>query len=110
MLADEKKSSSVFLIGHERRLSFFEILCVYKMEENLDSSQSIKWDESEILGRGCQGTVVFAGHFNRHPVAVKRILLTNTQLVQRELEALIDCRGHPRILHLYHVEKDSQFL
>lgn len=98
----------VLLIGHERRL---HSLCrVYKMEAIWSSSKSIKWDETDILGRGCQGTVVFRGHFNSKPVAVKRILLTNIQLVKRELDALLDCSGHPHILQLFHVEQDTEFL
>lgn len=80
------------------------------MEKIGSSSKSIKWDENDILGRGCQGTVVFAGHFNGQPVAVKRILLTNIQLVKRELDALLKCTDHPRILQLFHVEEDAQFL
>ncbi|XP_057370166.1 serine/threonine-protein kinase/endoribonuclease IRE1-like [Daphnia carinata] len=79
------------------------------MESRWSSTKSIKWDEADILGRGCEGTVVFAGHFNDEPVAVKRILLTNVQLVERELKALFHCR-HPRILQLLHVEQEHPFL
>ena len=73
------------------------------------SSKSIKWDEEALLGRGCQGTVVHAGQFNGRQVAVKRILLHNAQLVQRELDALLSLR-HPHIVKLYYVEKDTLFL
>ncbi|KAI9565352.1 hypothetical protein GHT06_009144 [Daphnia sinensis] len=79
------------------------------MEKRWGNNRSIKWDETNILGRGCEGTVVFAGHFNGQPVAVKRILLTNVQLVERELEALLHCK-HPRILQLLHVEQEHPFL
>lgn len=79
------------------------------MEDRLNTGRSIKWDEQNILGRGCEGTVVFAGHFAGQPVAVKRILLTNVQLVEREREALIHC-SHPRILKLLHVEEEPPFL
>ncbi|KZS06963.1 Serine/threonine-protein kinase/endoribonuclease IRE2 [Daphnia magna] len=79
------------------------------MERRWSTNRSIKWDEGNILGRGCEGTVVFAGHFNGQPVAVKRILLTNVQLVERELEALLHCK-HPRILQLLHVEQEHPFL
>lgn len=77
--------------------------------ERWSTSRSIKWDENDILGRGCEGTVVFSGHFDGKEVAVKRLLLTNLQLVERELEALLHF-SHPRILQLYHVEKESPFL
>lgn len=98
----------VFPSGHERELH--SVCRVFKMEKIWSNSKSIKWDESNILGQGCQGTVVFSGHFDGQPVAVKRILLTNTQLVKRELNALVECSGHQHILQLYHVEHDAQFL
>jgi serine/threonine-protein kinase/endoribonuclease IRE1 len=72
-------------------------------------AKSIKWNEEALLGRGCQGTVVYAGQFNGRQVAVKRILLHNAQLVQRELDALLSLR-HPHIVELYYVEKDAHFL
>ena len=75
----------------------------------MERTKSLKWDESDILGHGSDGTVVFSGHFNGRPVAVKRVLLTNTQLVARELEALYQC-SHPRIVQLLYVEKDEPFL
>ena len=73
------------------------------------ADKSIKWDEKDILGRGCMGTVVFRGHFNLQQVAVKRIQITNVQHIERELKTLQDC-GHPRVLRLLHFEKDDQFL
>ena len=72
-------------------------------------SRAIKWDEEALLGRGCQGTCVNTGHFNGRQVAVKRILLHNAQLVQREIDALLALR-HPHIVKLYYVEKDQLFL
>ena len=80
------------------------------MKKRWSNSKSIKWDESQILGRGCEGTVVFSGHFNEQPVAVKRVLLTNNvQQVDRELEALLHL-NHPRIVQLFHFEKEFPFL
>lgn len=106
--SDEEAILVCFFNGNDRRLHVF-LQSVLKMEERWCNSRSIKWDESQILGRGCEGTVVFSGHFNGKPVAVKRILLTNTQQVKRELEALLHC-SHPRILQLFYVEKEDPFL
>lgn len=74
-----------------------------------DETSKLVWDKEELLGKGCQGTVVYGGHFGNTPVAVKRILIANEDLIQRELNALKECR-HPRIVQLYDVTYEEQFL
>lgn len=78
------------------------------------SSKKIKVDEiveqAIVLGRGCQGTIVFKGHYDGREVAVKRIQMQNAQTeAGREWEALLSCQHH-RVLKLYKVEVDHNFM
>jgi len=78
------------------------------------SSKKIKVDEiseqAEVLGRGCHGTIVFKGRYDGKEVAVKRIQMQNAQTeAGREREALFSCQHH-RVLQLYKVEEDHNFM
>ena len=75
------------------------------------SGSKLKWDEQQLLGRGCQGTVVYSGFFHSEPVAVKRVILQKDvlQRQQRELDALLQFR-HPYVVQLVHAQLDTVFL
>ena len=78
------------------------------------SLKKIKVDEiveqAIVLGRGCHGTIVFKGRYDGKEVAVKRIQMQNAQTeASREMDALLSCQHH-RVLQLYKVEKDQNFL
>lgn len=63
----------------------------------------------EILGQGCQGTTVYGGSFGEIPVAAKRVLINNQDMMEREANALRECR-HPRIVKLHNIVQEDQFL
>ena len=65
-------------------------------------------DKEDILGSGGYG-VVFAGTYNRIPVAIKRIQLTHdlTDLL-REEDALQKF-NHPNVIKLYLITTDDDF-
>jgi len=78
------------------------------------SSKQIQVDEiseeSQVLGRGCHGTIVFKGRYDGRDVAVKRIQMKNAQIeAGREREALLSCH-HPHVLQLFKVEEDQNFM
>uniref|UniRef100_A0A158P7F7 non-specific serine/threonine protein kinase n=1 Tax=Angiostrongylus cantonensis TaxID=6313 RepID=A0A158P7F7_ANGCA len=60
------------------------------------------YNPSEILGRGCEGTVVYRGKFDGRDVAVKRVISEFVKLVDREADLLRESDTHPH-------ESDSQF-
>lgn len=67
------------------------------------------YNQEDLLGQGCQGTKVYGGQFGKIQVAVKRILTSNHELGEREINGLQQCR-HPRIVDLYQIFREDQFL
>lgn len=63
----------------------------------------------EILGHGCEGTIVFKGKFDNRDVAVKRLLPGCFSLADREVELLRESDQHPNVVRYFCTETDSQF-
>lgn len=75
----------------------------------IDKSMSdIKVDinESEILGYGSAGTVVYGGTFQSRQVAVKRVLKSHNVLASKEIEILLKV-DHPCILKYLFYQEDK---
>ncbi|PIO53543.1 hypothetical protein TELCIR_25117, partial [Teladorsagia circumcincta] len=53
------------------------------------------YNPSEVLGRGCEGTVVYRGKFDGRDVAVKRVVSEFVRLVDREADLLRESDTHP---------------
>lgn len=64
----------------------------------------------KILGHGSQGTVVFLGHLNSRPVAIKRMLLQFSCVAEREMSLLIRSDGHPNVVRYFLNETHGEFV
>lgn len=69
----------------------------------------VHYDASDVLGTGCQGTVVYRGKFDGREVAVKRVLTEFLPLVDREVELLRESDDHSHVIRYFCMESDSQF-
>lgn len=81
------------------------------------------YDPNSVLGRGCEGTVVyrldcsdipnkrtlFRGKFDGRDVAVKRVVSEFVSLVDREADLLRESDAHPHVIRYFCMESDSQF-
>eukprot|EP01134_Creolimax_fragrantissima_P006836 CFRG6836T1 len=65
---------------------------------------------TEIIGYGCQGTMVYKGFFDRRPVAVKRMLAEYFELANQEVDLLQQFDHHTNVIRYFCKEQDSQFL
>jgi serine/threonine-protein kinase/endoribonuclease IRE1 len=62
------------------------------------------------IGKGSNGTVVFEGSYDGREVAVKRLLLSHTDIAQKEIENLIASDRDPNIVRLYGCDQDDNFV
>ncbi|KAL6736257.1 hypothetical protein Aduo_006629 [Ancylostoma duodenale] len=69
----------------------------------------LQYNPSEVLGRGCEGTVVYRGKFDGRDVAVKRVVSEFVRLVDREADLLRESDTHPNVIRYFCMESDSQF-
>lgn len=69
----------------------------------------IIFDPNVILGRGCEGTVVYKGRFDGREVAVKRVVSDFFNLADREVHLLRESDTHPNVIRYFCMEADSQF-
>lgn len=69
----------------------------------------ISFDTQDVIGRGCNGTFVFKGTFEKRPVAVKRILPDCISLASREVDLLRESDEHPNVVRYFCMEEDRQF-
>lgn len=69
----------------------------------------IVFDPNVILGRGCEGTVVYKGRFDGREVAVKRVVADFFNLADREVHLLRESDSHPHVIRYFCMESDSQF-
>uniref|UniRef100_A0A915I2M0 non-specific serine/threonine protein kinase n=1 Tax=Romanomermis culicivorax TaxID=13658 RepID=A0A915I2M0_ROMCU len=69
----------------------------------------ISFNTQNILGRGCEGTVVYKGTFDGRDVAVKRVVSDFFNLADREVDLLRASDSHPNVIRYFCMESDSQF-
>ncbi|PAV61045.1 hypothetical protein WR25_10363 isoform B [Diploscapter pachys] len=69
----------------------------------------LQYNPSEVLGRGCEGTVVYRGKFDGREVAVKRVVSEFVRFVDREADLLRESDAHPHVIRYFCMEADSQF-
>lgn len=80
--------------------------------ENLNSFVSvgkISFSLKDVLGRGCEGTVVYKGKFDGRDAAVKRILPECFSFADREVDLLRESDAHPNVIRYFCTEEDQQF-
>ncbi|VDK44663.1 unnamed protein product [Anisakis simplex] len=70
---------------------------------------SIFYDPQSILGRGCEGTIVYRGRFDGREVAVKRVMIDFVRLVDREVDLLRESDAHSHVIRYFCMESDSLF-
>ncbi|VDP08444.1 unnamed protein product [Heligmosomoides polygyrus] len=61
----------------------------------------LQYNPLEILGRGCEGTVVYRGKFDGRDVAVKRVVSEFVRLVDREADLLRESDTHPNVIRYF---------
>lgn len=69
----------------------------------------ISFDPSVVLGKGCEGTFVFKGSFEKRNVAVKRLLPECFTLADREVALLRESDAHENVVRYFCTEQDRQF-
>ncbi|XP_055609456.1 serine/threonine-protein kinase/endoribonuclease ire-1-like [Uranotaenia lowii] len=69
----------------------------------------INFNTQNVLGKGCEGTFVFRGTFEKREVAVKRILPGCFTLADREVALLRESDAHENVVRYFCTEQDRQF-
>ncbi|VVD04564.1 unnamed protein product, partial [Leptidea sinapis] len=69
----------------------------------------ISFFTNEILGKGCEGTFVYRGMFDKRAVAVKRLLPECFTFADREVALLRESDAHAHVVRYYCTERDKQF-
>lgn len=69
----------------------------------------ITFNPSEVLGKGCEGTFVFQGKFEKREVAVKRLLPECFTFADREVALLRESDAHENVVRYFCTEQDRQF-
>merc|ERR1712079_97758 len=80
-----------------------------KMEDGSVKVGNIQFDESVVLGKGCEGTFVYKGKFDTRDVAVKRVLAACFSIADREVDLLRESDEHPNVIRYFCMEQDTQF-
>lgn len=76
---------------------------------SLVSVGKISFSHKNVLGRGCEGTVVYKGKFDGRDAAVKRILPECFTFADREVDLLRESDAHPNVIRYFCTEEDQQF-
>lgn len=69
----------------------------------------ITFNSGNVLGKGCEGTFVFRGTFEKRNVAVKRLLPECFTLADREVSLLRESDAHENVVRYFCTEQDRQF-
>uniref|UniRef100_A0A0N5C9S6 non-specific serine/threonine protein kinase n=1 Tax=Strongyloides papillosus TaxID=174720 RepID=A0A0N5C9S6_STREA len=69
----------------------------------------LQYDPKVILGRGCEGTVVYRGTFEGRNVAVKRVLSDLVKITNREINMLRESDSHINVIRYFCSESDRTF-
>ena len=82
-----------------------------RMDENTTRVGKIVYFKDQVLGQGCNGTIVYEGRFEGRPVAVKRILPKFFNIAEREVKLLRSTgdKGHENVVRYYCTEECSEF-
>ncbi|XP_063618788.1 serine/threonine-protein kinase/endoribonuclease IRE1 [Cydia splendana] len=69
----------------------------------------ITFRTDHVLGKGCEGTFVYRGTFDKRAVAVKRLLPECFTFADREVALLRESDAHAHVVRYYCTERDKQF-
>ena len=67
-------------------------------------------DVENSLGTGSYGTIVYRGKFGQREIAIKRVLKTVSNEVEREISIMMKIDRHPNILKYFAKEEDENFI
>uniref|UniRef100_A0A1I8GG57 non-specific serine/threonine protein kinase n=1 Tax=Macrostomum lignano TaxID=282301 RepID=A0A1I8GG57_9PLAT len=70
---------------------------------------NISYDPRYVLGRGCEGTLVYKGRFDDREVAVKRMLPDCFSVADKEVQLLRLSDQHLNVVRYYCTEQDAHF-
>lgn len=65
--------------------------------------------KDEVIGRGCQGTLVFKGTFDNRTVAVKRLIKDSLKIFEREVQLLKNIDEDQNIVRYFCSAQDDDF-
>ena len=85
---------------------------VHKRRRKLQSKNDLNVLQvsEQVLGVGSHGTIVYRGHFDGRPVAVKRLLADFFDIADREIGLLQQHDSHPNIIRYFYREKTEKFI
>ncbi|KAK4874212.1 hypothetical protein RN001_013572 [Aquatica leii] len=69
----------------------------------------ITFHPDQLLGKGCEGTFVYRGEFDKRQVAVKRLLPECFTFADREVALLRESDAHPNVIRYFCTEQDRMF-
>lgn len=61
-------------------------------------TKKLSYDRDKVLGSGSYGTVVYQGQFEDRPVAVKKMMRRQQEIVDREVFMLLKTDSHQNIV------------
>jgi serine/threonine-protein kinase/endoribonuclease IRE1 len=82
---------------------------VVEVVDGLVHVGKIQYDPKAVLGRGCEGTVVYKGKFDGREAAVKRVMSDLIKLIDREVDLLRESDSHPNVIRYFCSESDHHF-
>ncbi|XP_022905104.2 serine/threonine-protein kinase/endoribonuclease IRE1 [Onthophagus taurus] len=80
-----------------------------ELENGIVRVGKILFNPEELLGKGCEGTFVYKGEFDKRKVAVKRLLPECFNFADREVALLRESDAHPNVIRYYCTEQDRMF-
>ncbi|XP_011874492.1 PREDICTED: serine/threonine-protein kinase/endoribonuclease IRE1-like [Vollenhovia emeryi] len=69
----------------------------------------VTFDTRQVLGKGCDGTLVYKGEFDGRAIAVKRLLPDCFTLADREVALLRESDAHANVVRYFCTEQDRMF-
>lgn len=99
------------ILRHSLPIVFFfnSIFFVFHFLDELIEVGKITFNPRNVLGKGCEGTFVFRGNFEKREVAVKRLLPDCFTLADREVSLLRESDTHENVVRYFCTESDRQF-
>uniref|UniRef100_A0AC34QNQ1 Endoribonuclease n=1 Tax=Panagrolaimus sp. JU765 TaxID=591449 RepID=A0AC34QNQ1_9BILA len=69
----------------------------------------LQYDTNAVLGRGCEGTIVYKGKFDGREAAIKRVVIENFSFADREINILRESDTNPNVIRYFCSEADHSF-
>lgn len=101
-----QSGSQTMAIGGKGNGVYHELI---DLGNGINQVGKISFNALEVLGKGCEGTFVFKGTFEKRDVAVKRLLPECFTLADREVTLLRESDAHENVVRYFCTEQDRQF-